>query len=220
MRCTRCDRLAIPQAVGRLPDGLVVFGWCVSCLEEAGCLDIEVAQPDRTRPYRLRPLPALRTLATPIVRATRSLRSGPSRPHDDRQRLVSAFALVLALWGLVLFLGGLLLRSRTPSPPPSPLGNGSPSLLMLGGGATVAFGLALWGLTSGRAAFTSRPCLKAIQVLAFLTALAILSVGILARSPRNDSMVVVLTSFALAVSAAARWLELRRFRPVSPWGRD
>ncbi len=41
MRCTRCDRLAIPQAVGLSREGLVVFGWCLDCLEETGCTEIE-----------------------------------------------------------------------------------------------------------------------------------------------------------------------------------
>src|SRR3989442_1110962 len=106
MRCTRCDRPAVPQAVGRTPDGLVVFGWCVSCLEETGCLDVRVARHPT-----------------------------PRRP---------------------------LARSSRPAPP------------------------------------------------------ALLAAGLLPRPPRRGPLVVALTSLALGVSVVARWVEVRRFRPLSP----
>ncbi len=42
MRCTRCDGLAVPQAVGIAPDGRVVFGWCLQCLADSDCRLVEV----------------------------------------------------------------------------------------------------------------------------------------------------------------------------------
>ena len=38
MRCTRCDRIAIPQVVARTPENLLVFGWCLACLAEERCI--------------------------------------------------------------------------------------------------------------------------------------------------------------------------------------
>src|SRR4051812_21425693 len=49
MRCTRCDRPAVPQAVARTRDGLVVFGWCLDCLEAEGCVQIVIAPRARRR---------------------------------------------------------------------------------------------------------------------------------------------------------------------------
>lgn len=35
MRCVRCDRIAVPQVLARLPDGRLAFGWCRNCVREA-----------------------------------------------------------------------------------------------------------------------------------------------------------------------------------------
>ena len=56
MRCTRCDGLTIPQATGRTPDGRFVFGWCVTCLKETGCLEIHLSEAARKHPSRVRRL--------------------------------------------------------------------------------------------------------------------------------------------------------------------
>lgn len=42
MRCTRCDGLAVPQAVGISEDGRVVFGWCLECLADTHCDLVEI----------------------------------------------------------------------------------------------------------------------------------------------------------------------------------
>src|SRR3954463_14496362 len=41
MRCTRCDGLAVPQAVGIAPNGKVVFGYCPQCLADTNCRLVE-----------------------------------------------------------------------------------------------------------------------------------------------------------------------------------
>ena len=44
MRCTRCDGLAVPQAVGIDADGRVVFGWCLRCLARSKCRLVEIPE--------------------------------------------------------------------------------------------------------------------------------------------------------------------------------
>lgn len=141
MRCTRCDRLAIPQAVGRTREGVLVFGWCLDCLEAAGCQDVAVADPVRPRRRRAR------LFATP--RAGPRLATVPD--VSRRRRIFAVVALMLSLWGIVLMVEGLVIALRARLVSPSPLGNGSP-LLIFGGGATSAYGLGLWLwlLRSGR----------------------------------------------------------------------
>src|SRR4051812_17883958 len=43
MRCTRCDGLVVPQAVGIDPEGKVVFGWCLQCLADHRCKLVETS---------------------------------------------------------------------------------------------------------------------------------------------------------------------------------
>ena len=44
MRCTRCDGLVVPQAVGIDADGRVVFGWCLRCLARSKCRLVEISE--------------------------------------------------------------------------------------------------------------------------------------------------------------------------------
>ncbi len=131
MRCTRCDGLTIPQATGRTPDGKLVFGWCLTCLTDTGCVDIHTADPARKH----RPPSRRISMGT-------TLHAGHGEPPPDRRRLLSIWALLLAFWGFIMLFGGVLMRPRTANAPGSPLGNGSPPLLVVGGGATAAIGLA------------------------------------------------------------------------------
>src|SRR5436309_2167158 len=107
MRCARCDRLAVPQAVGRTTDGLVVFGWCLSCLDETGCQDVMVARRDRLAKSSRRP-----RLSRPATSRPVDLHPRPD-PMEERRKFVAAVSVVLALWGVFLVLGGLILRART-----------------------------------------------------------------------------------------------------------
>jgi hypothetical protein len=199
MRCTRCDRPAVPQAVGRTPEGLVVFGWCLDCLTKVGCTDVVVARPE-TRHARSRQVG--RAPLEPFSR---------SRSACLRRR---ALALVIALlggWGALLMAsGGWMLWRHVPRAA-SPLGNGTPIFLLVGGAATAAIGLLLGALVFGRTLLRSRPVLRAVQGVAFAVALAILLAGVFHHVPRRDPLIVVFAAAALAVSAGARTLErLRR----------
>lgn len=123
MRCTRCDRIAVPQALGRLPDGRLAFGLCVRCLTDEGCEAIRIGPRHGRHPRRLRP-------------------RAPAHLADlSRRRGLRALAGLLAAWGVTLALvGATFSRSRLPR---SPLGNGSPILLLTGAAAMALLALAL-----------------------------------------------------------------------------
>jgi hypothetical protein len=206
MRCTRCDRPAVPQAVGFLADGLLVFGWCVKCLEETACRDVVVAHRSRPAAFTTGRLSQPR----PLLIRPMSQEPGPARRLlASHRKVVAAVGLVLALWGFGMLAFGLILRSRFDPRTASPLGNGTPALLIGGGGSSAAVGLALWGVVSGGVLLRSRLALKVVQGL-----MCALLLGVAIRYPRGDPIVVEVASVAVAVSAAARWLELRRKRAV------
>jgi hypothetical protein len=139
MRCTRCDRPAVPQAVGLSREGLVVFGWCVDCLRERGCTDVEVARPARGDA----------TLRLPAPSASEG---PPGRGDGGGRRSVAIVARLLGGWaGLLIAAGSGLLWTRSPSPRvASPFGNGTPALLIGGGVATAATALLIAALGAGR----------------------------------------------------------------------
>ncbi len=217
MRCTRCHLPAVPQAVGVTPAGVFVFGWCVACLEETGCHQVVVARPPRRPSTRL-----VLERSTPRFEELRR----PRHPLDDRRRLAGAVALILSLWGLLLFGIGLTLWTLGLPDPKGPtsaatgLRIGGPSLLIGGGGTTAAVGLIFWALNSSLMPLRSKRALRVIQGVSFLTAIGTLLAGIVYRSPRRDPLIVGVASTALVVSAAARWIEIRRTRALASWGQE
>ena len=92
MRCTRCDRVAVPQSVGRSPDGTLVFGWCLDCLAEGGCTLLE----SDWAPFGV------------ARRKHRRREPRPARPGADRRRLVYFIVGALAAWTLTLMVLGLV----------------------------------------------------------------------------------------------------------------
>lgn len=228
MRCTRCDRLAVPQAIGITPEGDLVFGWCLECLEGTGCSGIEVAPRHRRSSTRLSlhervPLPLAKVRARRRARArARALERAEPRPRPGilelRRKIVAAVAGLLGLWGLVLVSAGLTLRARRGGGPVSPLGNGTPALLIGGGATTALVGLSLWAHSSGSAWLRSPRSLRLIQAIAFLIALGVLIEGIIHRFPQREPAVVILASLALAVSIVARLVELRWLRRLENGG--
>lgn len=197
MRCARCDRLAIPQAVGHSPEGLVVFGWCLHCLEEAGCTDIEVVKRPRVHRPSIRPVLALEPTGLRVT-ATRW----------SRQRAVLSVAAILGGWSLVLLALGVW-SVQHPPPDPSPLGNGTPMLFLIGGAATAATSLVLLGLSQGRVLLASRRVCGWVQSGSFLLALVILLIGIVFHDPRRDPFVVAAAGLALTLSIGANWQQRR-----------
>ena len=218
MRCARCDRLAVPQAVGYTAGGHVVFGWCLACLEETGCRDVEVARPSSRPSTRL------------VLTAPRRRRAldrpapadpGPRRfdPLDDRRRVVAAVALVLSLWGVAVFLVGLSLAARESADPARPAGSGTPAFLIGGGGTTAAVGFTLWALIYGRRLVRSRHRFAVLKAVGFAVGIGTLALGIVFRSPRYDPLIVGVSALGLTVSFAARMAELRRARALAGSGR-
>ena len=130
MRCSRCDRPAVPQALGRDGDGRLVFGWCLDCLHAAGCSEIEVARGAGSDPRHLPPL---------------FLAHIPARPDATRRRGVRIVALVLTLWSVLLFTGGAWAIWANSARPPSPMGNGTPLFLFAGAVSTALTALLLRG---------------------------------------------------------------------------
>lgn len=212
MRCTRCNRPAVPQAVGVTPAGVFVFGWCVVCLEESGCQQIAIARPARHPSTRL-------ALERSIPWAARP--AGPPDPLGNRRRVAVSVALGLTVWGLVLLAAGLVFwalglarATQLPSNGVPGMNVGGPVLLIGGGGSTAAVGFLLWALNARLNPRQSARALRVTQALSFLSALAILLAGIVYRAPRRDGLVVGVASAALVVSAAARWIEVRRSRAL------
>lgn len=134
MRCTRCDDLAVPQAVGIAPDGRVVFGWCLRCLADQNCRLVENASGG---PFDLALLLSSRK---PEEAGPRVVHAPDSR-IDQSRRTVAVIASFLICWGLILMAAGIFGR---PDPAGSgPLGSGTAMVLGAGGAATALLGLAL-----------------------------------------------------------------------------
>ena len=129
----------MPQAVGRTRDGDLVFGWCLDCLKTTGCTEIAVAHPPRGARSSTR----LDLEGPP----GRTFHTGRAR----RSRVVVLVTSLLAVWGLALLAAGVRLLLKPSEGSPSPFGNGTPVLLLVGGGATLVTSLLL-GLTLIRAA--------------------------------------------------------------------
>src|SRR5271166_3504297 len=192
MRCTRCDGLAVPQAVGIAPDGRVVFGWCLQCLADKQCRLVEVTA---TGPWDLR-------LSFPINEPARPPLPGDNNPAavvDQSQWIVAIVAFLMISWGLILLAAGLFSGSR-PAPATSPLGNGTAQLLGIGGAVTAVLGLALMVVASRRNWFPGSFLLALLSWLSLLAALGILATGLLDFQPDRNLQVVAGAGVALTIS--------------------
>jgi hypothetical protein len=207
MRCTRCDRWAVPQTVGRTPDGVLVFGWCLDCMRETGCTETELAIHPRASHLPL--LHELERVACPALDRDRR------GPPEGRARIITLVTLVLAAWGALLLSVGGWLFLQPPEGSASPFGNGTPLLLIVGGAATTATALALGMTTFGPVLFRSRPALRSARWAGFLLALFLLVVGILDHVPQRDPYLVLAAAAALTVAGFARRLE--GCRPSCPF---
>jgi hypothetical protein len=209
MRCTRCDGLVVPQAVGIDPDGKVVFGWCLRCLAERGCRLVETSP---LGPW---------TFDAPGVSPGRSVaRARAGRPPRrglavDRSRwAIAVVALLMMCWGLVLLAAGLW-RAPRPGPGPSPLGNGTSSLLAAGGAATALVGLVLLLLASRRNWYPGTFLLGLLSWLSFLVGLGILLGGVIDHEPRRNPSLVLGAGLALGISVLARLIHRSQARKLA-----
>jgi len=175
MRCARCDRLAIPQAVGRMPNGQVVFGWCLDCMEAAGCVRIKRARG---------------------ARAFRRRRRRPLTMEERRATGLALVALFLGLWGLVLAVVGIWKTLRPVRGHWNAYGNGTPSVLLVGGAALGIAGLTLAAVALAHARWFWR----VLEWLLFACAVGILVLGIVRYDPRRAPWLAGLAGFAVALS--------------------
>ena len=148
MRCTRCDQPAVPQSVGRTPRGLLIFGWCSSCMDDHGCARIE-APPFGPRLLETEAKPARVGPVWP------EWARGPaaSDPEQTRNGLsgIRLVASLLAIWGVV-FCGMGIIRlpfaaNRGAGAVSNWLSNGATTFLVGGGLALFALAGLLWDVT-------------------------------------------------------------------------
>lgn len=203
MRCTRCDRPAVPQAVGRTPDGDVVFGWCLACLRATECEGVVVARSDGPKAGR-------RKREEWVSLEEFDGRESPDRSDSPERRhgIVGLIAVFLSAWGGGLLLAGLRVGSRVRPQSTSPFGNGTPALLIMGGISSLVVGMALGGVAFSRAGGSPNSWRRVRYLTLALAALAV-AAGVIRHDPRRDPLVVVAVTACLGLSAAARWLERR-----------
>jgi hypothetical protein len=194
MRCTRCDGLAVPQAVGIAPDGRVVFGWCRECLADTDCRLVEVPGAGLSH-LRLNFRP---DDPDPREPATASA-------VDQSAWALLAVAVLLIGWGLVLMAAGLFVSPRATGQ--NPLGNGTAPLLGVGGAATAIVGMILLVLATARQGYPASMVLRVLGRLTFLAAAGILAYGIFDYEPRRNVPLVLATSLAVAISILAHAME-------------
>lgn len=195
MRCTRCDGLAVPQAVGIDPQGKVIFGWCLQCLADRNCTLVETAP---SGPWRFS-----RTalgVPEPVFRPRGTASVGPISEGDTARWIVGIVSFLIVSWGLILLAAGLW-PLREPPSATSRLGNGSSALLMSGGSATALLGVGLVVLAARRHWYPGTFLLAPLSGFCFLLGMAILVHGIIAHQPRRNVPVVVGSLVCLSLSA-------------------
>ncbi len=206
MRCTRCDRIMIREVLGQDARGRLVFGWCMRCVTETGCVPCE----GPALPLRVSPPPPARRLARAVRRCRQRLRS--SDPGVQRRLIAAGLAGLMCSWGVALGVVGLL-RWFDPGPPSavSGLGNGTAPMLLTGSTALCLLSLVL-GSTA--LATSSRPTgLRAAVggLVGLLTVVAV--VGSLSRAiPAPSGWVLALALIPCLATALAWFLGRRRGR--------
>ena len=125
-------------------------------------------------------------------------------------------------WGLILLAAGLFSAPPAGSPT-SPLGNGTPQLLGVGGAITAMLGLALMVLAVRRNWLPGTFLLALLSWLSLLAGAGILAYGVFDLQPGRNLQVVMVRGVALVISLMTRLLERsakRKLKPVplpKPW---
>jgi hypothetical protein len=202
MRCTRCDGLAVPQAVGIDPKGAVVFGWCVPCLASKNCQLVEI---DASGPWDLKLSFVVGQREMPVV----SEASSSAQVIDQSSWIVALVAFLMVSWGLILIAAGLFGETWSSSSRRPP-GSGTSPLLGIGGGATALLGLGLMVFVSRRSGSSGTLLLLPLGWLSFLASVGMLGYAILDYQPRRNLPVLLGAGLALAISAVSRLLERSR----------
>jgi hypothetical protein len=124
----------------------------------------------------------------------------------------------MAAWAAALIVVGILRLREFPTSP-SPFGNGSAPLLLLGGGLMALVSLAVYGSLLDRARLF-RIGLIGVQVAGPIIGFGILLGAAIHHDPRRDLEAVPVAALAFAVAWLARWYEQRsrRIRVASKSG--
>ena len=207
MRCSRCDQPVVPQAMGRTPEGRIVFGWCLNCLEDGGCVEVEVARTRRRPTTRL----VLRERdKRPWLGSGAQFRGRRAVSHERLgpvRQLLKGVAAIMTIWGCLLLGSGLVL-ARPLEMGLNPAERSIPHLIFAGGGTAALAGAILW-IISTRLWDRSQQWLRGAQAVFFGVALVILGVGVATHDPKRDPWIVAAAAIALVISALARWVEIR-----------
>lgn len=206
MRCTRCDRPAVPQALARDPQGRLVFGWCQECLEWEDCTQIRIAVPVKRR----------RRLWSGPVRL--SLTEDRARP-EPRARALKALAAGLAGWSLILLSLGLSRTVDDQGRLREGIGPGVPWFFFV---ASLALGVTSLGVfvAPHEGDRRRRIGLRLICVIGAVLGVASLLGGVVWHHPRRDPWIAMVAIGSMSAAAlASRRLSLERMpspqaRPV------
>jgi hypothetical protein len=200
MRCTRCDGLVVPQAVGIHPDGSVVFGWCLRCLARSDCRLVEIPEAG---PLELKlkfksggEIPGVKGAAVPL----------PSSAVDQSQWIIALVSFLMISWGLILVAAGLFSGSRPLSGAGSS-GHLTSPLLGIAGAVTAFLGLGLMIVASRRDWLPGTFVLVVLNWLSLASALAILAYAVFDYQPTRNVPILLGTGMALLISIVARLLE-------------
>lgn len=214
MRCTRCDGLVVPQAVGIHPDGRVVFGWCLACLVRAECRLVEIAESGPTGlklDFQTGKSPSL---PTPQISTSRPV-------IDQSQWLIALVSFLMISWGLILLAAGLFSGSRPLSGPGAP-GHLTSPMLGIGGAMTALLGLGLMIMAAQRDWLPGTFVLVVLSWLSFASGLGMLAYGAFDYQPGRNVPLLLGAGMAVLISIVTRLLERsqrkkgRIFFPTSP----
>jgi len=198
MRCARCDQIIFLQALGRLPDGRLVFGWCEECLGEMRCARVD---------------PSTFGILSPRALGVKVRKRRLDRVQSVWRGLALAWlgaAGLLGAWGVILaYVGGWKLSSPLPSGnrPIDPFGSSS-AVSLIGSAILAALSLVGWMLVLGRG-HNRRFLLRCLEVCATLTAFATLAWGIIQHVPRRDPLVVAIVAVCVVLAVVSRQVEKR-----------
>lgn len=214
MRCTRCDGLAVPQAVGIAADGRVIFGWCRACLADSRCELVEVSAKG-IRDLSLNFSPD-RSDAEASKQQTRSSAAGV----DQSIWIVGVVGFLMIAWGMTVTIAGLVVDPETRSRA-GPLGNGSAPLLRVGGLATILLGLMFLTLAANRDRIFRRRVVRIVRwggliVSLIISSYAILSGG-MARNPLPIGWAFCLPLILSAIAFIVDERERHASPPVKSW---
>ncbi|MGC8639245.1 MAG: hypothetical protein ACP5XB_05125 [Isosphaeraceae bacterium] len=199
MRCTRCEGLAVPQAVGIHPDGRVVFGWCLSCLVRTNCRIVEIPETGPTGlklDFKIDKRPGLPESQRPV----------PRMPVDQSRWIIALVSFLMISWGLILLAAGLFSSSRAFSGGGSP-DHFTPPMLGIGDASTALLGLGLMVLAAHRDWLPGTFVLVLLSWLSFGSGLGILAYAALDYQPSRNVPILLGAGLAVFLATVSRLLE-------------